>query len=386
MNMVPPIAICGAGPSGLTLACLLEKAGIEYIVFDRDIDGRADVQGGSLDIHGDSGQLALRQAGLWDQFVKVARYDDQRFKIVDQDDNVIVDVQQDGHAKEGKESRPEVDRKALRALLLSGVPSSKIKWNHCLDSVCRGGNGEVEIKFKDGTTVSGFKLVVGADGSWSKARHLVTSASPEYSGLTYIQTIISTKCEFHAELVKEVGSGTCMAVGDGKQITTQRLGDGSYNIYIGLRLPEHWKKCNDSEHLEATIYHLVEEKFKGWAPNLLDRVRKHDAPFYIWPLYAMPVSALSWSSVPGVTLIGDAAHVSTPFAGEGVNCSMHDALHLASAITEFGVDHLDTAVAKYERQMFPIAIEMISSSAENGEMMFSQDGGEKFREMLGRYD
>src|SRR5690349_6529220 len=71
----PRIAIIGAGPSRLTLARLLVKGSIIPHVYERDPSPDYRPQGGTLDLHGHSGLLALREAGLWDEFLKHARYD-----------------------------------------------------------------------------------------------------------------------------------------------------------------------------------------------------------------------------------------------------------------------------------------------------------------------
>jgi 2-polyprenyl-6-methoxyphenol hydroxylase-like FAD-dependent oxidoreductase len=51
------------------------------------------------------------------------------------------------------------------------------------------------------------------------------------------------------------------------------------------------------------------------------------------PLFMLPIEH-TWISRPRVTLIGDAAHLMTPFAGEGVSVTMLDALGLAESIIE----------------------------------------------------
>ena len=114
--MQSPIAILGAGPSGLALARLLEVKGINYIVFERDSAPSELGQGGTLDIHAGTGQEAVKQAGLFDKFRSIARYDAQEMRMVDKDGNVLWQK-----TDEGQEDRPEIDRKDLRRLLLESV-------------------------------------------------------------------------------------------------------------------------------------------------------------------------------------------------------------------------------------------------------------------------
>jgi 2-polyprenyl-6-methoxyphenol hydroxylase-like FAD-dependent oxidoreductase len=65
--MTPRIAIIGAGPGGLTLASLLSKKSISYTVFDirsQPLLSSIDVPSGALDLHAESGILALEACGL----------------------------------------------------------------------------------------------------------------------------------------------------------------------------------------------------------------------------------------------------------------------------------------------------------------------------------
>jgi 2-polyprenyl-6-methoxyphenol hydroxylase-like FAD-dependent oxidoreductase len=72
--------------------------------------------------------------------------------------------------------RPEIDRRDLRVLLLDSVPNHKIRWGTKVDRAQRQDNGLMSIRFADGSSESGFHLVVGADGAWSKVRSLVSSS------------------------------------------------------------------------------------------------------------------------------------------------------------------------------------------------------------------
>lgn len=161
----PPIAILGAGPSGLILGRLLEKQSIDYTIFERDIDESVVNQGGSLDIHKGSGQLALEEAGLIEVFRKHARLDCVT-TLADKQGNVAMSFQQES-------DRPEIDRKALRQLLLGSIPKHRVQWNSKVASVAKEEDDKMTVHLTNGSVHSGFKLVVGADGAWSKARSLV---------------------------------------------------------------------------------------------------------------------------------------------------------------------------------------------------------------------
>ena len=82
-HTAPRIAIVGAGPGGLTLARILYLHGIHATVFEREAFSSVRPQGGSLDMHADSGQFAIRCAGLSEQFQRIARYEDQESRIYD---------------------------------------------------------------------------------------------------------------------------------------------------------------------------------------------------------------------------------------------------------------------------------------------------------------
>lgn len=164
---VPAIAILGGGPSGLALARLLECNKIDYVVYERDASLSIEGQGGSLDIHGTTGQQVLKEAGLFEEFKKYARWESSK--------SIIQDKNGTTHLVSGEDQdAPEIDRSRLRKILAESIPPNKIRWGHPIKTVEKLDNGEIVINFANGTSVSGFKLVVGADGAWSKARHLVS--------------------------------------------------------------------------------------------------------------------------------------------------------------------------------------------------------------------
>lgn len=171
--MVPDIAIIGAGPCGLTFARLLELNNINYIIFERDASSTPTPQhqGGTLDLHPKTGQLALKRAGLFEEYSKIARWNAGTGVVMDPAGKTYVNFDK------GAEG-PEIDRVQLRRLLLDSVPEEKIRWDHAVKAVekVESGAGWV-IRFADGSTAAGFKLIVGADGAWSKIRPLVSGFS-----------------------------------------------------------------------------------------------------------------------------------------------------------------------------------------------------------------
>jgi 2-polyprenyl-6-methoxyphenol hydroxylase-like FAD-dependent oxidoreductase len=164
--MTPSIAIIGAGPCGLTLARLLERNDIDYVVYERDESETSNVSGGALDLHPETGQNALREAGLFDEFKKYARYEDTLFTLADKHGAKHLQI------GEGRDA-PEIDRVELRKILLASIPKDKIKWGHTLASAKLGADGKPVLHFANGVVVSGFKLTVGTDGGWSKLRSMV---------------------------------------------------------------------------------------------------------------------------------------------------------------------------------------------------------------------
>ncbi|KAF2718346.1 FAD/NAD(P)-binding domain-containing protein [Polychaeton citri CBS 116435] len=374
--MTPAIAILGGGPSGLALARLLEVKNIDYVVFERDSSPTSVGQGGSLDVHTNSGQLALKECGLFDEFKALARYDGQAFKAVDKDCNVICDQ---GH--EGQDGKPEIDRKDLRRILLNSVPTEKIRWGCKIESVSRESDDSMAVRFANGDVQSGFNLVVGADGAWSKARSLLTPAKPHYSGLCFIQASISKSNPFYSTTSTRVGPGMYFALTSGKAIIAQRMGDGSYMVYAGLRLPEHWTKTNaDFFNSPAFREQLVTSDYADWSSDITDFIKNSDdEPLRAWPLYSLPTESLPWESVPGVTLVGDAAHLATP-NGEGVNCAMYDSLQLVQKIVQYGLDNLAEATKRYEEEMFPRGVEHIRDGENLNGMFYAEDSPVGFRQ------
>jgi 2-polyprenyl-6-methoxyphenol hydroxylase-like FAD-dependent oxidoreductase len=129
------VAIIGAGPAGLTLARLLQMRGVRVQVYERDASPHARDQGGTLDLHEDSGQLALSKAGLSDRVRSVFRHEGQATKVFDKHGRIAAELR----AEDEAHSRPEIDRVALRDLLLDSLTPNTVLWDRPLQRVAADG-------------------------------------------------------------------------------------------------------------------------------------------------------------------------------------------------------------------------------------------------------
>lgn len=384
-------AICGAGPVSLTLANILQNNNIAFTVYEAAPEIRT--QGGSLDLHPESGQLALKEAGLWDLFKKYARPESDVLKIVKLDGSVLWDGngadKQEVKEEEQFDGRPEIDRRALMKLLLEKLDKSSIVFGKKLREVVPSQtSGEKhDLHFSDGTSESAFDLVVGGDGTWSKVRSLLSDEKPRYSGISMVATSLSN---IHANfwLQDYVGEGSMFSFGQDTAIMAQRGDDGYLLTYASLRVPEDFlEKCGIDWSDAATARKQYMDEYFSHVSEDLRRVfldSKHDMT--LRPLYELPVG-FRWASRSGVTLIGDAAHVMTPFAGVGVNVGMTDALVLAREIIDVAARRktLDEATRAYEEEMVPRAAKFAQETSRGKEHHFSEHGAEELAGRLRAY-
>nr|WKF59560.1 Salicylate hydroxylase [Paraburkholderia busanensis] len=368
MDAFPRIAIVGGGPGGLTLARILHCHGIASTVFEREANPGDRPQGGTLDLHAESGQLALRRAGLTTEFQRIARYDDQGSRLFDQTGTLRFES-----ADASSGDRPEVDRSALRDMLLASLPDHVVRWNSELHDVRRLDGGDWQLSFADGRQTSA-GLIVGADGTWSRVRPLLSHYQPQYSGLTFIEFGIDEVDTRHPDIAALVGHGKMAAIGDARSLIAQRNGNAHIRVYAVFRVRPNWVADTFDFSSAPAMRRALLDQFEGFASNILALIHASNEHFAARPIYALPVGH-RWPNQHGLTLIGDAAHVMSPFGGEGVNAAMLDAAELAGNLADSLAKGSDwrAAVADYETRMFDRVVEPAKMSAQAAAVKLSHD-------------
>ncbi len=373
------IAIVGGGPGGLTLARLLQMHGADVAVYERDSGREARVQGSALDLHENSGLEALEAAGLLDGFWANHRPDLDRLRLTDQNGTILHD-----HLRRmsGAGKRPEIERGPLRDILLDSLHPGTVHWNRKQESAELRGD-QVTLHFVGADSVLA-DIAIGCDGANSRLRALVTPVRPEYVGVSLVEGVVPAAKDAVPEPWNLVGGAALIALGSERTIGMGTKPDGSMLFYAGL-------KCSDADGRRSLEEADTSEKrvawfhanFEGWS-ELWEPLFAR-ATSMVWrPLLVCPVDQ-HWDSKPNLTLIGDAAHVMPPYAGEGVNMAMLDALVLSRAL--HSATDIASAIASYEAEMFARMQDMTQDTMLNTEMFYAPDASERvvnlFRSFVG---
>src|ERR1700760_2777842 len=178
--MKTSVAIVGAGLGGLTLARVLHRHHVPVTVYEAEASAGARKQGGQIDLHEHKGQPAIHLAGLDEEYRSILHGGGAAQRVTDRHANVLGDVPDDGSM-----AKPEALRGDIRRILLDSLPEGTVQWGKKLTASIAVGDGRHELAFADGSADTA-DLLVGADGTWSKVRPLVSDQRPDYAGMSYI--------------------------------------------------------------------------------------------------------------------------------------------------------------------------------------------------------
>ena len=327
---------------------------VKVTIFESEPAANVRNQGGTLDLHDESGLLALKEAGLYEDFLKLARFDGDGLAVCDKNLLCYLNLKATKEGSWFSQGKPEVDRALLRQLLYDCLPKETIRWGCRLRSV---DPDTLDLRFDHGIERD-YDLLIGAEGGWSKTRLLLTQEKPYFSGVGGHNLIIPDAAKRFPDLDKMVNRGSIFSFSDGSVVMGQQMGDKSIYVSVWGVRSENWMDEADYDvHDGKQVKAALAKTYKNWEPKVQKLMAAADDDSVISrSLFMLPVG-FRWNHKPGVTLLGDSAHLMTPFIGEGVNTAMRDAVELANAIEAAikeggGKEHLDRRIKQYEEEMF----------------------------------
>jgi tetracycline 11a-monooxygenase, tetracycline resistance protein len=353
------VAIIGAGPVGLTMARLLQQNNIDITVYERDTDPQARIWGGTLDLHKSSGQEAMKKAGLLQTYYDLAL--PMGINFADEQGNILSTRRP---TPENQYDNPEINRNALRKMLLDSLQSDTVIWDRKFIKL-EEQNGKWLLQFEN-KPVATADFVIVANGGMSKARNFITDREVEDTGTFIIQGDIYQPEINCPEFYQLCNSNRLMAAHQGNLLVANPFNNRALAYGIIFRKPEEWIDDNglDFQNTNSVIAFLL-NRLSNWGEPYKQLIRS--TSFFVGlPTRKLPLDK-PWRSnrtLP-ITLIGDTAHLMPPFAGQGVNIGLMDALILSDNLTNGKFETIQPAIDDYEQKMFVYATEAQLESSKN---------------------
>jgi tetracycline resistance monooxygenase len=353
------VAIIGAGPVGLTMAKLLQQKGVEVTVYERDFDSQTRIWGGTLDLHKISGQQALKKAGLLENYYAEAI--PMGINFADKEGHVL-------HTRkptpENQHDNPEINRNHLRKILLDSLAANTVVWDRKLTDLTEQ-NGKWLLQF-DNHPDAIADVVIVANGGMSKVRSYVTDAEIEDTGSFIIQGDVPQPEINCPEAYRLCDGSRLMTSDNGSLFVANPYNNGALTYGLIIQKPEEW----NHDHLldfqsKDSVIEFLSNRLSDWSEPF-QQVFRATSFFVGLPTRKLPLDQPWKSDRPlPITLIGDAAHLMPPFAGQGVNIGLVDALTLSENLTEGEFESIEAAIKNYEDQMMVYATDAQLESATN---------------------
>jgi 2-polyprenyl-6-methoxyphenol hydroxylase-like FAD-dependent oxidoreductase len=385
------VLIAGAGIGGLCLAQGLRKAGIEALVFERDVSAQVRGQGFRfrIDADGDAALKACLSQDLYDLYQATSSQSSPPSAAYDCEMREIFRMP----ARPGVPTQhTAVNRRTLREVLMGHLGNS-IHFNHTLQHVDQT-DDTVTATFANGTTATG-DILVAADGINSVVRRqLLPHIEPIDTGMRCIYGTTPLTTELLDSLPDIFLSGFVPFAGPDRQTLAigifhpcNPIADTALKLAPTVRLtPIHdylmWLfvapldlyATTDGDLRTAapsTLHQKALDLIKNWHPTLRQILQQAE----VSTLFQVPIRTSP--SIPGwpstrITLLGDAIHAMTPAGGIGANTAMRDAELLTRQLTAAhrGQTNLLDAIAEYETQMRLYGTAAVRQSLEGASRLY----------------
>ena len=347
--------IIGCGIAGLTLAIVLKRIGVQSEIYEA-VDSLSDF--GILSLTSN----ALNMLKILEIYDKVKVDDTEGAFFYKQDGKLSLkfDVR-DELKKYGYETGFIIRRSQLLEALYEKAISENIVIHFGKKLVdIKEEDGEVTALFEDGTVVHG-NFLVGCDGTFSKTRNIIlpSSPSPKYTGTVWIGANTGDMKydlqhnAFHMTFGKKAYFGSAI-FSDKKSIWWTNY------PYAEKQLKKEFKSTSEAQWTKNLLdIHKNDHKI------ILDLIRSANGQYVKIPLYDIPHLPV-WHT-NSVCLVGDAAHATSPYVGQGAAMALEDAIVLAMCIRD--VSNLPHAFTKFEELRKDRVEQIVKMSLQYGELM-----------------
>ncbi len=376
------VLIIGAGTGGLALAHLLNRAGIDFSVFERDLEPNADTGGYRVGIS-PAGSRALQSCvppENYELFVATCARAPRFFNMLTEQFSEVLCLEFPQEAADGEKN---VIRKTLRRILLVGL-EGRVSFGKGLVNYTHNPDGTVTAHFQDASCATG-DILIGADGSGSAVRkQRLPHAKLQDTGMVSLGGKLPMTAETKALLSDKMFHGMSLIMapkGFGAIIHSLEFRQNRADPNFVVRWPNFVSALDDDSigwglwgarqnfAMDPSLLNGEDLKRLGleltrhWSPRMRELIQLTDPSQVSYLGVRTSVPLPPWES-SNVTLLGDAIHTMTPGRGAGANTALRDAALLGRLLTEAdrGARSLVDAVHDYETEMLRYSSEAVVES------------------------